>query len=83
MKLFVITYDLRNQKDYQKLYDELNRLNAKPILASTWGVKLSDSNTPVMVRDHFAKFIDFDDAIMVSEVCNWAARNIKSDPNKY
>lgn len=83
MKLFVITYDLRNQKDYQKLYDELNRLKAKPILDSTWGIKLLDSNTATKVRDHFAKFIDSDDGIMVSEVCDWAARNIESDPNKY
>lgn len=83
MKLFILTYDLRNQKDYQKLYDELNRLNAHPILESTWGLKLADTNTAVTVRDHFAKFIDADDAIMVSEVGNWAGLNIKSDPNRY
>lgn len=83
MKLFILTYDLRNQKDYQKLYDELNRLNAHPILESTWGLKLADSNTAAMVRDHFARFIDSDDAIMVSEVCDWAGLNIKTDPNKY
>ncbi len=80
MKLFIVTYDLRNQKDYQKLYDELNRLGAKPILESTWCMNLPDSNTVVMVRDHFAKFIDSDDAIMVSEVTSWASLNVKNTP---
>ena len=77
MKLFILTYDLRNQKDYPKLYDELNRFGAKPILESTWCMNLHDSNTAVMVRDHYAKFIDSDDAIMVSEVTSWASRNVK------
>ena len=62
---------------------EIRECLAKPILDSTWGIKLSDSNTATKVRDHFAKFIDSDDGIMVSEVCDWAARNIESDPNKY
>lgn len=80
MKLFILTYDLRNQKDYPKLYDELNRFGAKPILESTWCMNLHDSNTAVMVRDHYAKFIDSDDAIMVSEVTSWASRNVKNTP---
>lgn len=81
MKLFVISYDLRNQRDYQKLYDELNRLRAKPILESTWCLNLGDVNTSQKVRDHFCQFIDSDDALIVSEVRNWALYNTRNEPN--
>ena len=81
MKLFIISYDLRNQRDYQKLHDELNRFKAKPVLESTWCLNLADSNTAKIVRDHFKQFIDSDDALMVSEVNNWASYNAKNTPN--
>lgn len=81
MKLFIISYDLRNQRDYQKLYDELIRLKAKPVLESTWCLNLADINTPKMVRDHFKQFIDSDDALMVSEVNSWASYKVKNTPN--
>lgn len=32
MKLFFLTYDLHNRRDYKTLYDELNKLNAVRIL---------------------------------------------------
>lgn len=31
MKLFFLTYDLRNRRDYKTLYDELNKLKGTSI----------------------------------------------------
>lgn len=61
----------------QLLYDELNKFDAVRILESTWCFKMEDSNTAVSVRDHFVQFIDKDDAIIVSQVIDWAS--IKTD----
>lgn len=72
---------MRNQRDYQKLYDELNHFKAKPVLESTWCLNLEDSNTVKNVIDHFKQFIDSDDALMVSEVNCWASYNAKNTPN--
>lgn len=78
-KLYFIDYDLRNDRDYQTLYDELKRLKAIQILESCWCMRITDSST-VQIRDHFKKFIDKDDGVMVSEVVNWASYNTNGTP---
>ena len=80
MKLFIISYDLHNQKDYQKLYDELNCLKAKSVLESTWCLILEDNKTAKQIRDHLIRFIGSDDALMVSEVNTWASYNTINTP---
>lgn len=82
MKLFFLSYDLRNKRDYKTLYDELNKLNAVRILESTWCFKLQDSITAEKVREHFRQFIDNDDAIMVSQVTDWASISTDGHPNQ-
>ena len=51
------------------------------LLTFTGHQYLADSNTAKIVRDHFKQFIDSDDALMVSEVNNWASYNAKNTPN--
>jgi hypothetical protein len=81
MTLYFLDYDLRKQRDYQKLYDELSRIGAVRILQSLWCFKATNTN-PAAIRDHFKQFIDSDDAICVSEVVNWATWNTLGNPNQ-
>lgn len=80
-KLYFIDYDLRGERDYQTLYDELKRLKAVQILESCWCMKINDSSA-VNIRNHFKKFIDEDDGLMVSEVVDWASYNTNGTPKQ-
>lgn len=82
MKLFFLTYDLRNQRNYNTLYEELRKLNAVRILESTWCFKLQNTLTAERVREYFRKYIDGDDAIIVSEIAEWASFNTDGHPNQ-
>lgn len=80
MALFFLTYDLRKSKNYQVLYDELNKFHAVRILESTWCFNRVNT-TAKGLREHFKKYIDSDDALMVSEVTDWASFNTDGTPN--
>lgn len=80
MPLFFITYDLRKQRDYQKLYDELESFNAVRVLESTWCFNRINTNVSGL-RDYFKSFIDADDGIVVSEVTGWSTFNAEKTPN--
>lgn len=79
MALYFLEYDLRKQKDYQKLYDELEKFDAVRMLASSWCFNRINT-TAAGLRDHFQQFIDDDDGLFVSEVNSWATRNTKGTP---
>lgn len=81
MALYVLSYDLRNRRDYQKMYDELARFNAMKVLESVWCFKRFNTNAGEL-RDHFSSFIDSDDRLFVAEITYWGGRNLISDPNK-
>jgi hypothetical protein len=71
MALYFVDYDLRKQRDYQKLYDALNALVATRVLESLWA--FNHGNTSCMlVRDYLKQFIDADDGLVVSQVTDWA-----------
>ncbi len=78
--LYFIDYDLRKQRNYQPLYDELNRLGGIRMLESLWCLHLTSS--AVALRDHLTLFIDSDDGLCVSQVTDWATRGIPNTPNK-
>ena len=80
MSLFFLEYDLRKQRDYQKLYDELKSFDAVRILKSLWCFKRINI-TSVGLRDHFKQFIDSDDGLIVAEVNDWATINTEGNPN--
>mgnify|MGYP001013421528 CR=1 FL=1 len=81
MALYFVDYDLRKQRDYQKLYDQLNELRATRVLESLW--VFSHGNTScTQVRDHLLQFVDADDGLVVSQVVDWATyKPLKAPPN--
>ena len=83
MKVFFVDYDLRKEKDYKTLTDELERLGGIRVLKSLWSLKLADTITCAIVRDHLKRFIDKDDGIIVSEVVGYAYSNVDNAPHKF
>ena len=83
MKIFFVDYDLRGDRDYQTLYDELNRLHGIRVLESLWSLKLNDNTTCVSLRDHLMQFIDNDDGIIVSEVVAYAYSRVDNKPHSF
>jgi hypothetical protein len=80
MALYFLTYDLRKSRNYQSLYDELSSFNAVRILESTWCFNRFNT-TASGLRDHFKKFIDEDDGVIVSAVTQWASYKTDGTPN--
>lgn len=72
MALYLLSYDLRKQRDYQKLYDELKKFEAIRVLESEWTFKRVNTAC-VGLRDYFRTFIDEDDGLIVMEINDWAA----------
>lgn len=80
MPLYTLEYDLRNPvRNYQPLYDELARFKATRILKSLWSFQRFNTNA-VGLRDHFRRFIDADDGLIVCEVTDWATYNTIATP---
>ncbi len=64
MGLFVVSYDLIKQKDYQPLWDELKRMGGHKPVESVYFLNLvTDSATAVAT--HLRQFIDSDDFLVV------------------
>lgn len=80
MALFFITYDLRGNRNYQKLYDELKNFNAVRIFESTWCFNRINTSSEGL-RDYFQHFIDSNDGIIISEVVSWASLRTDGNPN--
>lgn len=71
MALYFLDYDLRKQRNYQLLYDELKKFEAVRILESSWSFNRVNT-TCSGLRDYFRQFIDTDDGLSVVEVTDWA-----------
>ena len=80
MALYFITYDLRKERDYQKMYDELEKFDAVQVLESTWCFKRVNTSAAGL-RDHFKQFIDTDDGLLVNEFVDWATWNTNGTPD--
>lgn len=79
MSLYIIEYDLRHQRDYVTLTAELKKFNATRILKSLWCFPRINT-TAVALRDHFMKFIDSDDGLIVAGVTDWATIRTEASP---
>ena len=79
MALYFLDYDLRKQRNYQPLYDELKKFSAVRILESSWSFDRFNT-TSAGLRDHFKQFIDADDGLSVVEVTDWATFNTLGTP---
>jgi hypothetical protein len=67
-----IAYDLdKPGQDYTDLIARLKEFRAIRILKSDW--LLENTANPKEIRDDLQRFMDSNDCIMVSEVCNNAA----------
>lgn len=78
MSNFLVSYDLHNKRNYQPLYDALERLGAVRILESVW--LLSTSMGAGELREHLRQFIDGDDSLVVIELlygADWSAVRVK------
>ena len=83
MKVFFVDYDLRGDRNYQTLYDELNRLNGIRVLESLWSLKLNDNTNCESLRNHLSQFMDNDDGLIVSEVRAYAGRHVDNKPHGF
>ncbi len=77
MALFVISYDLHQNRDYSRIIRRLTSTGAVKALESTW---LAESNaTAIAVRDDLLEQIDGDDSLLVIEIKaggGWGSRFI-------
>jgi len=83
MAVYQIDYDLRNQRDYQALYERIQSYGVwcRP-LQSTWIIQTSQSAE--QVRDHIFGAMDRDDGLLVTRLFGEAAwRNIDNDVSSY
>jgi len=86
MALYFLSYDLRGNRDYEKLYDELKKFNAVRMLESNWCFNRINT-TAKSLRDYFMGFIDNDDDLVVSEIASsygvnqWATSGVHKTPN--
>lgn len=67
MASFILSYDLRNERDYKPLYNALNELNAIEVLESCWYFRDVRTDVQGLLR-HFSRFIDSDDGLWVSQI---------------
>jgi hypothetical protein len=80
MATYFLSYDLRNSRNYQKLYDELERFKALQVLESMWCFNRINTSAGKL-RDHFKNFIDSDDGLLIVESSNWATFKANGTPN--
>lgn len=80
MPLYVVSYDLHKQRNYQPLWDGLRQAGGKKLLESFW--VLDVTNNAVEIRDWLSDLVDADDSIAVIELKNgsdWAYRNAMTE----
>lgn len=83
MKVFVLSYDLRNERDYDSICNRLNDLGAKRVLESLWTLKLDGKYTCVDVRDDLRRYMDSDDGIFVADMKSYAWAHVDNEPHKF
>ena len=82
MTTYTVSYDLIKSKDYQTLWDELERLKAHRTEESYWLVAYN--GTAKALHDHLKKFVDSDDKLWVSELTkNHYYSNAKGGTNAW
>ncbi|MCB9833805.1 MAG: hypothetical protein H6807_15190 [Planctomycetes bacterium] len=79
MALYLMDYDLRKNRNYKPLYDELASFSAVRILESTWCFNRINTSA-ANLRDHFKAFIDSDDGILIAEINDWATYGAEKTP---
>ena len=81
---YLLTYDLRNQRDYRHLYRLMAAWNAVKITESQWAVDLALDAHQIGV--FVAGALDADDAYAVLELrqgAKWASCNVSAAANAW
>lgn len=82
MANFVVTYDLVNRRDYQKIYDAMAEHDAVSLLESVW--LISVNNTAAEVRDWLKSLTDNDDKLAVVQIRGgWATYKVDTKANNW
>lgn len=63
MACYLISYDLRKERDYDSLIEAIKKYKWAHVLESAWAIVTSQSATEV--RDYLAQYIDDDDGLFV------------------
>lgn len=79
MPRYVVSYDLMKKKDYQSLWDALERAEARRVLLSVW--TLSTSWTTREVFDWLHKYMDSDDRLVVFRYDDWVTIHAMNEPH--
>ncbi len=79
MALYFLSYDLRNNRNYERLYSELREFRAVKVLESTWCFKRVNTSSSKL-RDYFKSYVDSDDGLLISESSDWATYNALKTP---
>ena len=78
MAKLLITYDLKPDNDYPRLWAALRAMGACKPLLSGWVVDVQF--TASQMRDHLKKFIDEDDRLLVVSLSGgWASIGLNKD----
>ena len=85
MAVLLVSYDLRKEvgtQGYQKLWDELERLNCHKIQDSVWLAYFRNSAREI--HDHLKAFVDSNDRLLVCEFTDnhWFS-NAMGDTNQW
>lgn len=82
MTCYIISYDLRKQRNYDNLYEAIKSYGTwAHILESEWAIVTSQSSAEV--RDFLIKHIDSDDGLLVIKSGHEAAWRSVSCPNEW
>jgi len=76
---YYVSYDLNRDKDYQKITAELERYNAIRVLESLWCLPKENTSAKEL-RDHFKKYIDKDDQLIVIKSAGSAWTSVINNP---
>jgi hypothetical protein len=80
VKDIFLSYDLRNPgKNYEPLWDELKRFAGRRVLESLW--EFRSDHSPAQLREHFKRFIDANDGLLVMDVHDWAGARLINNPS--
>jgi hypothetical protein len=70
MALYLVSYDLRDPRNYQSVYRVLDSLGARRALRSSYWVESESS--AIDLRELIRCFISVSDGLVVTEVGDWA-----------
>ncbi|MDO9421074.1 MAG: hypothetical protein Q7T66_10455 [Herminiimonas sp.] len=81
MAIFFVEYDLRKDRNYPKLIEELEKMGGIRILKSLWAIKPVVADLTCQgLASHFRRYIDNDDGLLVSRVTDWSGFNLLRRP---